>query len=145
MRLHSGTHFGTPFQSRTSSLGNQEMLIQPFQGRKDASPVKLERVSFQGRIVVLIELRQQLPFSKPFAVFGCRACAHRWVDHNDGGKLLRVDAVSSVPRRWLKRVPSATLCDSPISMFQPLGLPRRISPYEMYRLREMPTALLPSS
>jgi hypothetical protein len=50
------THLRTPFQSRTSSLRDQEMLVHPLQSGKDASPIELERVPLQGRVVVLVEL-----------------------------------------------------------------------------------------
>ena len=91
------THLRTPFQSRTSSLGNQEMLVHPFQGRKDASPVKLERVPLEGRIVVLIELSYRdyrIVNSASRHPSGLRT--HRWVNQDDSRELLRVDTVSHV-------------------------------------------------
>lgn len=89
------THLRTPFQSRTSSLGNQEMLVHPLQGRKDASPVELERVPFECRVVVLVELSYEdyrLVNSDPSYPMAFRT--HRWVNQNDSRELLRVDAVS---------------------------------------------------
>jgi hypothetical protein len=73
------------------------MLVHPLQGRKDASPVKFERVPLEGRVVVLIELScrdYRLVNSNPSHPLAFRA--HRWVDQDDSREFLRVDTVSRV-------------------------------------------------
>lgn len=73
------------------------MLIHPLQGRKDASPVELERVPLEGCVVVLIELScrdYRLVNSASSHPIAFRT--DRWVNQHDSREVLRVDTVSRV-------------------------------------------------